>query len=90
MTGRAITTDVMTTLESHDRSIESIDKCLERDSREIVKIGLRAEKNTLAIIDLKERVDDMDRSIALIHLAMAMLLGCSAGALVISLLGAVA
>ena len=40
--------------------------------------------------DLKERVDDLERSIALIHLAMAMLLGCSAGALVISLWGAVA
>lgn len=33
---------------------------------------------------------EVQRSIALIHLAMAMLLGCSAGALVISLLGAVA
>lgn len=40
--------------------------------------------------DLRERMDAMDRSIALIHLAMAMLLGCSVGALVISLLGAVA
>lgn len=33
---------------------------------------------------------EVRHSIALIHLAMAMLLGCSAGALVISLLGAMA
>jgi hypothetical protein len=35
-------------------------------------------------------LEGLQRDIALIHLAMAMLLGCSAGALVISLLGAVA
>lgn len=82
-------TDVMALLQSHGKSIENIDKCLERDSREIVKIGLRAEKSVITIIDLRERMDATDRGIALIHLAMAMLLGCSAGALVISLLGAV-
>lgn len=31
----------------------------------------------------------MDRQLAITHLAMAMLLGCSAGALVISILGAI-
>ena len=82
--------DLPTLLQSHERSIENIDRCLERDSREIVKIGLRAEKNTIAIIDLRERMDAMDRSISLIHLAMCMLLGCSVGALVISLMGALA
>lgn len=82
--------DLPTLLQSHERSIENLDRCLERDSREIVKIGLRAEKNDIAIIDLRERMDAMDRGIALIHLAMAMLLGCSVGALVISLLGAMA
>lgn len=35
-------------------------------------------------------LEGLQRDIALIHLAMAMLLGCSAGALVISLLGVVA
>lgn len=40
--------------------------------------------------DLRERMDAMDRSIALIHLAMAMLLGLSAGAFVISLVGVIA
>ena len=77
-------------LGCHDRSIERLDRCLERDSREIVGIRSRVDKNVCATIDLRERMDAMDRSIALIHLAMAMLLGCSAGALVISLLGAVA
>ena len=32
--------------------------------------------------------EEVERSISLIHLAMAMLLGCSVGALAISLLGA--
>lgn len=41
-------------------------------------------------INVMDRLDAIERDIALIHLAMAMLLGCSAGALVISLLGAVA
>lgn len=41
-------------------------------------------------VRIMDRLDDIERDIALIHLAMAMLLGCSAGALVISLLGAVA
>ena len=82
--------DVLAILQSHERSIESMDRCLERDSREIVKIGMRAEKSDLAIIDLKDRVDDLERSISLIHLVMAMLLGFSAGALAISLLGAMA
>ena len=82
--------EVMVLLRCHDRSIENLDRCLERDSREIVGIRSRVDKNVCATIDLRERMDAMDRSIALIHLAMAMLLGCSAGALVISLLGAVA
>lgn len=82
-------TDVMALLQSHERSIENLDRCLERDSREIVGIRSRVDKNVCATIDLRERMDAMDRSIALIHLAMAMLLGCSAGALVISLLGAI-
>lgn len=83
-------TDVMALLQSHERSIENLDRCLERDSREIVGIRSRVDKNVCATIDLRERMDATDRSIALIHLAMAMLLGCSAGALVISLLGVVA
>lgn len=82
-------TDVMALFQSHERSIENLDRCLERDSREIVGIRSRVDKNVCATIDLKERMDAMDRSIALIHLAMAMLLGCSAGALVISLMGAI-
>lgn len=86
---RMTSAEIMTILESHDRSIESIDKCLERDSRAFVGIQRRINKNVLATIDLRERMDAMDRSIALIHLAMAMLLGLSAGAFVISLLGAV-
>lgn len=83
-------TDVMALLQSHERSIENMDRCLERDSREIVWIQRRIDKNVLATVDLKERMDATDRGLALIHLAMAMLLGCSAGALVISLLGVVA
>lgn len=59
-------------------------------SSHIEDLDRRVDKNVVAIIDLRERMDAMDRGIALIHLAMAMLLGCSAGALVISLLGAVA
>lgn len=82
-------TDIMALLQSHERSIENMDRCLERDSREIVWIQRRIDKNVLATVDLKERMDATDRGIALIHLAMAMLLGCSAGALVISLLGAI-
>lgn len=82
-------TDVMALFQSHERSIENLDRCLERDSREIVGIRSRVDKNVCATIDLRERMDAMDRSIALIHLAMAMLLGCSAGALVISLMGAI-
>ena len=39
---------------------------------------------------MRLELEGLQRDIALIHLAMAMLLGCSAGALVISLLGAVA
>lgn len=82
-------TDVMALFQSHERSIENLDRCLERDSREIVGIRSRVDKNVCATIDLRERMDAMDRSIALIHLTMAMLLGCSAGALVISLMGAI-
>lgn len=50
----------------------------------------RIDKIVIANIDCRERVDDLERSVALTHLAMAMLLGLSAGAFVISLLGAVA
>ena len=82
-------TDVMALLQSHERSIENLDRCLERDSREIVGIRSRVDKNVCATIDLRERMDATDRGIALIHLAMAMLLGFSAGALVISILGAI-
>ena len=39
-------------------------------------------------VEVMDRLDAIERDIALIHLAMDMLLGCSAGALVISLLGA--
>lgn len=41
-------------------------------------------------VRIMDRLDDIERDIALIHLGMAMLLGLSAGAFVISLLGAVA
>lgn len=46
--------------------------------------------HALSIIDTRERVDDIERDIALIHLAMAMLLGLSAGAFVVSLVGVIA
>lgn len=41
-------------------------------------------------VRIMDRLDDLERSVALTHLAMAMLLGLSAGAFAISLLGAVA
>ena len=82
-------TDVVALRQSDEGGIENEDRGLERDSREIVGIQSRIDKTVLATVDLKERMDATDRGIALIHLAMAMLLGCSAGALVISLLGAI-
>lgn len=75
--------DVMALLQSHERSIENMNRSLERDSREIIEINRRYRR-------MRNSLEDLEHSIALIHLAMAMLLGCSAGALVISILGAMA
>lgn len=64
----------------HDLEIRDIDGCLERDSRNIVT--LRSAFSRMEC--------ETDRSIALVHLVLAMVTACSVGALTVSLLGAVA
>ena len=81
MTGGVSTMDVMTTLESHDRSIENIDKCLERDSREIIEINRRyrrmRDRHDSEISEMEGMLQSHDRTIVGLILTSCIALGLS-------------